>query len=79
MRRRTLLKLIALGALPVPARAQQSGKVWRVGFFYGGSRQSALETGRYPAFLQGMQELGYVENKNYVIVDRYSEGAAPPF
>ena len=42
MRRRTLLKLITLGALPVPAaQAQEPGKVWRVGFLYGGSRQSA--------------------------------------
>jgi putative ABC transport system substrate-binding protein len=74
MRRRALLKLIALGALPLPAGAQQPGKVRRIGFFYGGSRQSALETGRYAAFLQGMRELGYVENKDYVIVARYSDG-----
>ena len=75
MNRRALLKLIALGALPASAGAQQPGKVWRIGFLYGGSRQSALDTGRYPAFLQGMRELGYVENKNFTLIERYSPNA----
>ncbi|TMH70586.1 MAG: hypothetical protein E6H57_06915 [Betaproteobacteria bacterium] len=73
MRRRTLLKLITLGALPVPAaQAREPGKVWRVGFLYGGSRQSARETGRQPAFLQGMRALGYSETRDFVLVERYS-------
>ena len=74
MKRRTLLELVALGALPMwSASAQQSSKVWRIGFLYGGARQSALDTGRYQAFLQGMRELGYAENKNFVLVERYSQ------
>jgi putative ABC transport system substrate-binding protein len=75
MNRRTLLKLIALGALPASAAAQQPAKVWRIGFLYGGLRQSALDTGRYRAFLQGMRELGYVENKNFTLIERYSPNA----
>ena len=71
MRRRSLLKLMAVGVLPLSARAQQVDKVWRVGFLYGGSRQSARDTGRYQAFLQGMRALGYAENKNFVLVERY--------
>ena len=71
MRRRSLLKLMAVGVLPLSARAQQAEKVWRVGFLYGGSRQSARDTGRYQAFLQGMRALGYAENKNFVLVERY--------
>src|SRR6185295_3361920 len=71
MRRRSLLKLMAIGVFPLSARAQQADKVWRVGFFYGGSRQSARDTGRYQAFVQGMQALGYVENKNFAMVERY--------
>src|SRR5258706_12863842 len=75
VKRREFLNLAALVSLPTSlALAQQAGKVWRIGFFYGGSRQSALETGRFQAFVQGMRELGYVENKNYVLVDRYTEG-----
>jgi putative ABC transport system substrate-binding protein len=68
--------LLALGAVPlgaaVPALAQQPGKVWRIGFLYGASRESALETGRYGAFLQGMRELGYIEGKHFVVEARFA-------
>ena len=66
MDRRTFIASAAGGvlALPLSAVAQQSGKVWRIGFFYFGSRQSALDTGRYNAFVQGMRDLGYVDGKN---------------
>ena len=57
-------------------RAQQASKVWRIGFLYYGSRQSAQDTGRYEAFLQGMRELGYAEGKNFVVEARYIEGDA---
>jgi putative ABC transport system substrate-binding protein len=56
------------------ARAQSSGKVWRIGFYYFGSQKSAQETGRYAMFLQGMREHGYTEGKNYVIEARYADG-----
>jgi putative ABC transport system substrate-binding protein len=54
--------------------AQQPGKVWRIGFFYFGSRQSASDTGRYSAFIQGMRDLGYIEGKNLVIEARFGDG-----
>ncbi len=64
-------------ASPLSVRAQaQTNKVWRIGFLYYGSQQSAQETGRYEAFLQGMHELGYVEGKNFVVEVRYVEGDA---
>jgi ABC-type uncharacterized transport system substrate-binding protein len=74
--RRQVLIALGLGALAVPlgSLAQHQGKVWRIGFFYFGSRQSATESGRYSAFLQGMQELGYVEGKHYVVEARFAEG-----
>jgi putative ABC transport system substrate-binding protein len=53
----------------------QPNKVWRIGFFYFGSRQSAMDTGRYQLFLQGMRELGYVEGKNFVVEARFADGA----
>ena len=37
---------LCLLATPLACLAQQQGKVWRVGFFYFGSRQSAVDTGR---------------------------------
>src|SRR6266550_7547311 len=75
MDRRTFISSVASGvvALPLDAFAQQ-GKIWRVGFFYFGSRQSALDTGRYSAFVQGMRELGYVEGKNLIIEARFGDG-----
>ncbi len=78
MNRRKLLVVFGLGALAeaLPAFAQPKGKVWRIGFFYFASRQSAMETGRYKLFLQGMREHGYVEGKNLVIEARYGDGVS---
>ena len=77
MRRRTLLKLIAAGAWPVAAaRAQVPAGPRRVGFLYGGSRQSARDTGRPQAFVQGMLALGYVEGQHYVLLEQYSMEAS---
>ena len=55
------------------AGAQQPSKVWRVGFFYFGSRESSFSSGRYNAFLEGMRELGYVEGKNLSIEGRFGD------
>src|SRR5262245_2458099 len=71
--------LIALGAFAVAPRAvfaqakHPQGKVWRIGYLYAGSRQVTLDSGRMPAFLQGMKELGYVEGKHFVVTARYAE------
>jgi putative ABC transport system substrate-binding protein len=70
--------LFALGAsalvAPLGSFAQQQDRVWRVGFFYFGTRQSSLDTGRYNAFVRGMRELGYFEGKNLVIEARFGDG-----
>ena len=63
-----------LFALWVPAQAQQSKKVPRIGFlttFSASDPQSAL---RLDAFRQGLRELGYVDGKNINIEYRYAEG-----
>ena len=72
--RRRLLVAFSLGALAeiLPASAQQ--RIKHIGFLYYGSRQSALQTGRYGAFLDGMRELGYVEGKDFVIEARFADG-----
>ena len=74
--RRKVLGLLAAStlAMPLAAFAQQTGKSARVGFLYFGSRQSAIDTGRYAAFVQGMRDLGYVEGKNLVIDGRFADG-----
>jgi len=62
MDRRVFLGGLATGlALIRRAAAQPQGKVARIGFLYFGSRQSALDSGRYQMFVQGMRELDYIE------------------
>jgi putative ABC transport system substrate-binding protein len=59
-------------AWPLAARAQQAGKVWRIGFLSAVSRESSFRS--YAALRQGMRELGYVEGKDFVIEWRSVEG-----
>jgi len=72
--RRKLIVALGAGALvaPVGTLAQPQGKIWRIGFFYIGTRQSAVDTGRYGAFIEGMRQLGYVEDKNFVLKERFA-------
>jgi putative tryptophan/tyrosine transport system substrate-binding protein len=56
--------------------AQQHAKAAKVGFLYFASRKSAIDSGRYPAFIKGMAELGYVEGKNLAIEARFADGSA---
>jgi putative tryptophan/tyrosine transport system substrate-binding protein len=57
-------------ALGLPAQAQQTSKIPRVGFlFVGGRDQPHLES-----FKQGMRERGYTEGKNVIFEYRYAEG-----
>jgi putative ABC transport system substrate-binding protein len=74
--RRRFLIALGAGVLAVPrgSLAQPQPKGARIGFLYYGSRQSALDTGRYNAFVQGMRELGYVEGMNFVIEARFADG-----
>ncbi len=76
MRLRTigLISTLALGlvAAPLPAEAQEAGKVYRIGFFRSGS--DPLTTSPfYMGLRQGLRELGYVEGQNLVLEYRSSE------
>jgi putative tryptophan/tyrosine transport system substrate-binding protein len=72
--RREFITLLggAAAAWPLAARAQQAGKVWRIGFLSAVSRESSFRS--YAALQQGMRELGYVEGKDFVIEWRSVEG-----
>src|SRR5215470_12985136 len=70
--RRTILIAAGLAAA-LPSFAQKD-KVWRVGYLDNGSRQFNLASGRYPAFVDGMRALGYVEGRNLAIEARYADG-----
>jgi putative tryptophan/tyrosine transport system substrate-binding protein len=71
MRRREFISLLggAAAAWPLAARAQQPAKVWRIGIIVEGMRSAA-----YDGFLQGMDELGYVSGRNYVVEWRFADG-----
>ena len=70
-RRDTVLALLALGAAPRAAEAQQAAKVARIGYL---SPNLASSPHLRDAFLQGLRDLGYVEGRNFVIDYRDAEG-----
>jgi putative ABC transport system substrate-binding protein len=73
MRRREFIA--ALGgavAWPIAGRAQQPGKVYRLGQLSGGTKASRVAL--LSAFMGGLHDLGYVEGQNLVIEHRYAEG-----
>jgi putative ABC transport system substrate-binding protein len=70
-RRDTVLALLALGAAPLAAEAQQAAKVARIGYL---SSNLAASPHLHDAFRQGLRDLGYVEGRNLVIEYRDAEG-----
>src|SRR5689334_14968955 len=75
MRRREVITLLGgLGAgLPtLTAHSQVLTKPALIGFLLLGSK--AATQPRLSGFPQGMQELGYVEGRNYITEGRYADG-----
>ena len=74
MKRRDFIALLGgtAAAWPLAAGAEQSGKIWRLGLISGGSRAAVTEF--IAAFLEGMKERGYIENKNFVTDWRFADG-----
>jgi putative ABC transport system substrate-binding protein len=74
MKRREFIMLLggAVAAWPLAARAQQAGKVWRIGFLSGGAPAAVAPI--LAGFPQGMRELGYAEGKDFTIEWRFAEG-----
>ena len=70
MKHRRRAVLVAAAAWPFAAAAQQSKKVWRIGFLAGAPQNEAP----HEAFRQRLRELGYVEGKNLVIDWRWVLG-----
>ncbi len=70
-----LVVTFALGLLagPLPAEAQQTGKVYRIGFLDFRLRSTTTDP-RFVALRQGLQELGYVEGQNLVLEYRSAKG-----
>ncbi len=72
MRRRDFISLIGGAAVsrPLPSYAQQTGKVFRIGYL--GVPSAAAYTMRTDAFRAGLATLGYTEGKNIVIEERWA-------
>jgi putative ABC transport system substrate-binding protein len=66
MQRRSFLTLLGgvAAAWPLAARAQQNGRVRRVGVLMGYTEPDLEGRGRFQAFRQGLVELGWLEGRN---------------
>ena len=73
-----LITTLALGLLagPLPAEAQQAGKVPLIGFLVAGrpQRDEPRPADRLKLLREGLRELGYVDGKNIAIVARAAYG-----
>jgi putative ABC transport system substrate-binding protein len=73
MKRRKFISLVgSAAAWPLAARAQQPAKLPTIGFL-GGSTRSAYSYW-VPAFVQRLQELGWIEGRTIAIEYRWAEG-----
>jgi putative tryptophan/tyrosine transport system substrate-binding protein len=79
MNRRRFISAVAAGfvAMPVASRAQESARVWRIGFLEAGA--PAANQHFLDAFKRGLSERGYVEGRNVVIVERWGDGYVDRF
>src|ERR1700738_5488551 len=75
MQRRDFITLLGGTAATwsVAARAQQAGKVWRIGSLSPAS--SSGQSDNLKAFMQGLNDLGYIEGKNIHFERRVADGA----
>jgi putative tryptophan/tyrosine transport system substrate-binding protein len=73
MRRREFIKIVGGSGLawPLAAHAQQSDRIWRIGFLRVGRPPAAFIDG----FLQGMRDQGAVENRHFVVEYSLAESA----
>ncbi len=76
MRRREFITLLggAGAAWPLAARAQQSGRMRRIGVLMPGGAEDAEGQARLAAFLQGLQEAGWSVGRNGRVDLRWGAG-----
>src|SRR5436309_6661789 len=79
MKRRDFITLLgsAAAAWPLAARAQQAGKIYRIGILE--PIPAARNAANLDALRKGLRELGYVEGRNLVIEYRSADGRAERF
>ena len=75
--RRVLLRALGAAGLItiVPARAQQTGKVWRIGILLPRARPAVIDADPvYRALAHGMRDLGYIDGKNASYQWKFADG-----
>src|SRR6266481_2770590 len=77
MRREFITLLSGAATWPLAARAQQQGRVWRIGVLSIGSAATARHL--VEAFFKGMADLGYQEGRDVHYEVRYGEGSFEKF
>jgi putative ABC transport system substrate-binding protein len=72
--RRDFITLLggAAAAWPLAARAQQSAKVYRIGFLSAGAQ---VRSQLWPIFVNGLREFGWIEGRNIVFDRRYADNS----
>ena len=73
MNRRAFISGITLGILaaPLAAEAQQTAKVYQIGFLALGS--SSSPSALLDAFYQGLREYGWIEGKTFVVTSKFAQ------
>src|SRR5215470_18015952 len=71
-RREFIAGLGGAAGWPIAARAQQPGKVWRIGMLERDRQE--LASANLAAFRNGLRENGYIEGQNLVIDYRFADG-----
>jgi putative ABC transport system substrate-binding protein len=72
LKRREFITLVSgAAAWPLAARAQQIGKIARIGFL----RYASPHQKQFDGFRDGLRANGYVEGQTIVIEQRYADGA----
>jgi len=76
MRRRKFIGLLggAAVAWPLAARAQQDARIRRIGMLWATSEDDPVGQTRQTAFLQGLQQLGWIDGRNVRIDARWVAG-----
>jgi putative tryptophan/tyrosine transport system substrate-binding protein len=77
MRRREFITIVGAAAAagwPFAARAQRTGKMYRIGILVPNTPAIVARSPRIRAFLQGLQDLGWIDGQNVTLEWRYGDG-----
>jgi putative tryptophan/tyrosine transport system substrate-binding protein len=77
MNRREAIAALAVLAMPFVARAQQAGKIYRIGILE--TIPATQNTANLDSLRKGLRELGYIEGRNLVIEYRAAGGQVERF